>query len=113
MVMLRVGIRSVRGWWLPRSGITKLEQLCMGRACKQKSSGVEIGGVCLFVLGYYYWGVVYIDGVGVLARGRSDVLGKWRSGVRQMQARRWKGRCRHAGTDRGGSFKEQALPSGE
>jgi hypothetical protein len=56
-------------------------------------SGVEwrvVGEfVWLFVLLDYYWLllVVYIDGVGVFARVRSDVLGKWRSGVRQMEAR--------------------------
>jgi hypothetical protein len=40
--------------------------------------------VCLFCLLYYYW-LVFEDiyGVGVFADGRSDVLEKWRSGIRQ------------------------------
>lgn len=29
IVVVEVDILSVQGWWLPRSGITKLEQLCI------------------------------------------------------------------------------------
>lgn len=73
MVIVDGDILSVQGWWLPRGGITKLEQLRMSSG---KAVEWRIWCVCLFVcLLYYYWLLEDIYGVGVFADGRSDVLG--------------------------------------
>jgi hypothetical protein len=54
------------------------------RMSSRKAVEWRVWCVCLFVcLLYYYWLVRNMYGIGVFADGTSDVLGKWRSGVRQ------------------------------